>query len=240
MIKQSKCLGRWSLLGGLSLAGMFLAGCFLGRGASEDPRFSTVPGLTGPESAPNAVEAVHTTPVTKAPAIGGPNENAFEKTDILQPGQSIIVTFSDLPTVVPAYTDPIKADGTITLLQNQTFVAAGKTRRQLEEEIRATYVPRFYQNMTVSVAPPLNTRFYYVLGDVKIPGRQIYIERTTVLKAITSCGDFTDFAKKSKVRLTRTDGRTFIINCKKAIKNPELDLEVLPGDKVFVPRRIFF
>ena len=48
-------------------------------------------------------------------------------------------------------------------------------------------------------------------------------------KAIASAGGFTDFANKKKVRLTRVDGRTQIVNCVKALENPSLDLEVYPG-----------
>ncbi|HWX19184.1 MAG TPA: SLBB domain-containing protein [Candidatus Binatia bacterium] len=234
MIKASRFLWRWGAVGGLLLAALFLAGCFLSRGGS-DPRFAELPGVTGPENAPAT-----TTPVVNNPgAPAGNPDTTLGATEVLQPGEAIIVTFSDTPMPIPAWNDAIKADGTITLMLNMTFTAAGKTRRQLEEEIRSRYVPAYYQTMTPSVIRQQSTRFYYVLGDVKAPGRQVYIDRMTVLKAISSCGDFTDFAKKTKVRLTRGDGRIFIINCKKALKHPELDLEVFPGDKVYVPRRIF-
>jgi len=74
---------------------------------------------------------------------------------------------------------------------------------------------------------------------VKGPARQTYIERTTVLKAIASAQGFTDFAKKKAVRLSRVDGRKFTVNCVKAREDSSLDLEVYPGDRVFVPRKIF-
>jgi polysaccharide export outer membrane protein len=82
-----------------------------------------------------------------------------------------------------------------------------------------------------------STRWYYVLGEVRVPNRQIYNSRITVLQAIASAGGFTDFAKKTKVKLTRVDGRTQIVNCSKALENPTLDLEVYPGDTIHVPRR---
>jgi polysaccharide export outer membrane protein len=92
--------------------------------------------------------------------------------------------------------------------------------------------------MTVSVLPKSDTQFYFVDGEVRLPNRQVYLSRTTVLKAIASAGGFTDFANKGKVTLTRVDGRTVIVNCKRAIKDPTLDLEIFPGDKIWVPRRI--
>jgi hypothetical protein len=41
------------------------------------------------------------------------------------------------------------------------------------------------------------------------------------------------------VKLTRVNGRTQTVNCVKALENPSLDPEIYPGDKVYVPRRIW-
>jgi protein involved in polysaccharide export with SLBB domain len=133
----------------------------------------------------------------------------------------------------------IKEDGTITLTLNQTFKADGKTRGNLEKEIRARYVPDYYKYMTVTVKQQESTRWYYMNGEVRSPARQIYNSRITVLKAIASAGGFTDFANKKKVKLTRVDGRTQTVNCVKALDNPRLDPEVYPGDTIHVPRRIW-
>ena len=122
---------------------------------------------------------------------------------------------------------------------NQTFKADGKTPGDLEKEIRARYVPKYFKYMTVTVKQEESTLWYYVDGEVKAPNRQIYTSRITVLKAIASAGGFTDFANKKKVKLTRVDGRTQIVNCVKALDNPSLDLEVYPGDKIYVPRRLW-
>lgn len=157
--------------------------------------------------------------------------------ELIRVGDSLTIVFSDLNPLIPAFEERVKDDGTITLIKNQLFTAAGKTRGDLEREIRARYVPDYYQNLTVTIKPL--DRFYTVSGEVKLPGRQPYLGPTSVLRAIASCGDFTDFAKKSKVKLTRANGRSFTVNCKKAIPDPRLDLEVLPGDKIYVPRSIF-
>ena len=164
---------------------------------------------------------------TNAPARGG---------DILAIGDAIKVIFSDIPIIVPPFEERIKVDGTITLLQNQTFTAAGKTRGDLEREVRARYVPDIFKNLTVTIQP--QERVYFVSGEVKAPNRQYYSGRMTVLKAITSCGGYTDFADKAKVRLIRADGTVLIVNCKKALRDPRLDLEVFAGDSVYVPRTI--
>jgi polysaccharide export outer membrane protein len=209
-------MGRFKAVGVLMLAALVLAGC-----QSTQPQpFADVEEENGATNSP-------------------PSETYDPSTEVLQVGEPIIVTFSDLPVVVQPFEERIKADGTITLIHNETFAAAGKSIGQLEKEVRARYVPRFYVNMTVTIKPQENTRFYFVGGEVKQPGRQVYLSRLTVLKAIQSAGDFTDFAKKKKVQLTRANGKTYMVNAEKALKDPALDLEVYPGDKIHVPRRVF-
>jgi polysaccharide export outer membrane protein len=156
--------------------------------------------------------------------------------DTLQVGDPVTVIFSDLSTALPPFEERVKTDGTITLLQNQKFQAAGKNRGELEREIRARYVPDYYKNLTVTIKPL--ERFFYVSGEVNNRSRQPYLGELTVTKAITSAGGFTDYANKKKVRLTRASGKTFIVNCVAALENPALDLPVYPGDSITVGRSL--
>ena len=208
-------MDRFKAVGALMLAVLVLAGC-----QSARQPFAEV------DESSEATNSV-------------PSQGYDVSAEVLQIGEPIIVTFSDLPIAVQPFEERIKADGNITLIHNETFVAAGKSIGQLEKEVRARYVPRFYVNMTVTIKPQENTRFYFVGGEVKQPGRQVYLSRLTVLKAIQSAGDFTDYAKKKKVQLTRANGKTFVINADEALKDPKRDLELYPGDKIHVPRRIF-
>jgi polysaccharide export outer membrane protein len=118
---------------------------------------------------------------------------------------------------------------------NQPFQAAGKTIGELEKEIREHYVPKYYKYLTVTVRPL--GQYYSVKGEVRSPNRYPYLNDTTVLKAIASAGDFTDFARKRKVKLYRTNGRIETEDCVKALRNPRLDLPVYPGDWINVSRR---
>lgn len=169
-----------------------------------------------------------------APSPKGSAQVNFDP-DRLRPGEALLITFLDLPTPVPPFEGRIRADGTITLMQNQEFVAAGKTVGELEKEIRERYVPQFFQNLTVVVKP--TERFFYVDGQVRMPSRQQYLGRITVLGAIAAAGGFTDFAQQKKVRIQRADGRVEIVNCEKAKEDPALDVPIYPGDKIFVPRK---
>jgi len=155
----------------------------------------------------------------------------------LQIGDLIKIEFSGVPTPIPAHEEHIKDDGTITLDLIGAVKAAGKTVGELQKEIQNAYVPKYYKKLTVTVKG--SDLFYYVGGEVKNPGRQLYLGPITVTGAIKSAGDFTDFANKKKVRLIRASGKILIINAIKAQDNPELDLQVYPGDKIDVPRSVW-
>jgi len=203
---------------GLFLGAFWMAGC---RTHSHSPQ--------GPDSAISGVTN----------AVGTAASNGPLEPEVLHIGDSLTVTFTDTPTTMPPSQEKVKEDGTITLMLNQTFKADGKTRGELEKEIRAFYVPDYFKYLTVTVTPDVITRWYYINGEVKIPSRQNYNSRITVSRAIASAGGFTDFANKKKVKLTRADGRTQTVNCLKALDKPTLDPEVYPGDTIHVPRRLW-
>jgi len=222
------------VLCGLTLAGGILAGC------STGPKFAEIPGM--PSSSAGA--AMSPAPVTSeqgaVSAIGTPSATPTDvlHTDVIHIGDSLVFTFADLPMAAqPIIEDKVRDNGMIVLIQNLSFKADGKTRSQLEKEIREAYVPQYFKTMTVSVNTKGQTQFYYVDGDVKRPDRQVYIGRLKVTQAIASANGFTDFARKSDIQLTRMDGTLFHINFNKALKDPSKDLEVFPGDKIWVPRR---
>jgi len=172
-------------------------------------------------------------------AVSAATNGSGPEAEVLRVGDSLTIIFTDTPVQIPNFDEKIREDGTITLTLNKTFTAAGKRPGDLEKEIRKCYVPDYYKYMTVSVKQQTDTRWYYVNGEVKTPARQLYTSRITVLKAIASVGGFTDFANKKKVKLTRMDGRTQVVNCVKALEKPSLDLEVYQGDTIHVPRRIW-
>jgi len=242
MKNVGKGLRRWGAVCGLILGGLCLAGC---RTQSAEQQFAEVPSgvattaaaspapVVAPATAPVAVPVV--SPVA-APAVT--NSGGLIR-EVFRVGDSLTITFTDTPTAIPPFEEKINEDGTITLLLNMTFTAAGKTRGDLEKEIRARYVQDYYKQMTVTVKQQESTRWYYVDGEVKGTSRQIYNIRITLLRAIASAGGFTDFANKKKVTLTRVDGRTLTVNCIKARSNPKLDPEVYAGDRIFVPRKLW-
>lgn len=159
--------------------------------------------------------------------------------DKLHIGDTVTVVFAspDGSQILPTHSEQIKEDGSITLTLIGSIQAVGKTAGELQREIHDAYVPKYYLNLNVTVTPP--SRVYYVGGEVRSPGPKEYVGQTDIVKAIQSAGDFTDFAKKTKVRVTRTDGHTEIVNVNKAIEDPRFDVQIYPGDRIVVPRRFW-
>ena len=152
-------------------------------------------------------------------------------------GDTVTVTFEGPPEPLQPHEEPIKEDGTITLDNVGAVKAAGKTAGQLQNEIHDLYVPKFYTHLTVTVKT--GDRVFYVTGEVKGPGRQIYSGQMTVTKAITSAQDFTDFANRRKVWLIRSNGQRIKVNCDDILNGDAPDPQVYPGDQIQVTRRLF-
>ena len=211
---RCKLVVRGLSLCGLLLAGLVLAGC---SSPSDEAIFSDMAASPGAAGQPGTLASA---------------------ADVARfhVGDTVIVTLTGLPEDFPPHQEPIKEDGTITMPDIGKIQAAGKTAGELQNEIHDLYVPRFYTHLTVTVN--IGDRVYYVSGEVKAPGRQLYLGETSVTKAITSAGDFTDFANKHKVWLIRAGQRTKV-NVTRVLAGKDPDPPVYPGDQISVPRRIW-
>jgi polysaccharide biosynthesis/export protein VpsN len=154
----------------------------------------------------------------------------------LHVGDIVTVSFDGLPpeSQMPSVEKTINEDGTITLADIGSIKAAGLTTGDLETVITTNYVPRFLNHLSVTVKA--GVRVYYVRGEVKTPGRQEYVGQITVTKAITSAGDFTDFANRKNVVLIRANGQRFKIDCAAILNGDAPDPGVYPGDQIEVKR----
>ncbi len=199
----------------LLFAGAILTGCSF---SSSGPAFSDLPDT---------------------PSATGAHASVATPADVARfhVGDTVIVVFSGLPTTIEPHQEPIKEDGTITLTDIGKVPAVGKTAGELQDEIHDLYVPSLYRHLTVTVN--IGERVYYVRGEVKAPGRQLYLGETTVTKAITSAGDFTDFSNHKKVWLIRANGQRIKVNCDKVLAGKAEDPTVYPGDQIEVHRRIW-
>ena len=123
--------------------------------------------------------------------------------------------------------------------------ASGRTCKELAYSVKSALEREYYYHATVIMAvdhvSDKSRGKVYVYGNVKGQGPQeIPADETyTVSKAIIRAGGFGDFANKRKVRVTRKDGKNFIVDLKRVIEEGHTDEDVVlePDDQIQVPQR---
>ena len=164
----------------------------------------------------------------------------MDASEILRPGDKLQITFRAGDSIQFSHEESIPDSGGITLPNlpsaRSRVPAAGKTRVQLEEDIRNLYVPDVYQQLSVTIAP--TERFFYISGEVNNEARHQYLGKLTLTQAIATAQGFTDWASKKNIQITRTNGKVLRADYTKALEDPTIyDIIILPGDQINVPRR---
>lgn len=169
------------------------------------------------------------------PPTVSPDTNSIA---LLHVGDTVVITLTGPPQEIAPQEKLINGDGTIALSDIGNVQAAGKTPSELQNIIHDCYVPKYYTHLDVTVKPSDN-RVYYVRGEVKSPNRMVYTGPITVSKAITTAGDFTDFANHKRIFLIRANGNRYILNMDNILSGEAPDPPVYPGDQIVVDRRIW-
>ncbi len=173
---------------------------------------------------------------TNDTTYAGSTTNVIGSPDLLRVGDNVTIIFSDVPDGPAPFLEQIHEDGQISPpMLNGKVVAAGKTVAQLQTELHDLYVPKLFKRLTVTVKS--DDRYYFVGGEVRTPSQRAYTGAITVLQAIKAAGDFTDFADRRHVVIIRSNKQQERVDCKKAVKSPQLDKAIYPGDQIIVPRR---
>jgi len=159
-------------------------------------------------------------------------------TEYLSVGDRVKITYSDVPIPVLPTEQMIPETKKITLHLNLEVEFVGKTKTQLEKEIRDLYINKgYYKNINIVIDVPVRT--VSVGGEVRAPSTYAHQPNLTLTKVINMAGGFTEFAKKRKIQITRADGTVIYVNWNNAVKKPSEDRPIHPGDRVQVDRSIF-
>ena len=136
-------------------------------------------------------------------------------------------------------TVPVRPDGKISLPLIGEMPASGKTATDLQKEI-ALRLKQFVADPTVTVVvKEVNSPKVSVLGEVKNPGMYKIKDRATLLDAIALAGGLTEYAKRNKIVVIRTDSNgpphQFKLNIDDQIKGRRTEpFYVLPYDKIYI------
>jgi polysaccharide biosynthesis/export protein len=138
--------------------------------------------------------------------------------------------FASLPHVV-------RPDGKISLPYVGEIQAAGKTPEQLRQDIAERLTETIREpNVTVSVTQ-VNSRKYFIQGEVLRPGEFDLIVPTTILQGLVQAGGFREFANQKNIIVYRGTGEKILkFNYRDVIKGKHREQNVLlePGDIIVV------
>lgn len=135
---------------------------------------------------------------------------------------------------------PVRPDGKISLALLNDVTAAGLTPTQLSSVITEKLKKYIDQPRVTVVVTQINSRRYFVLGEVGRPGAFPLLPEMTVMQGLSSAGGLSQYADGKKVYVLRNDsGKTLKLpfNYKEVVKghNPEQNVLLKPGDTIVVP-----
>jgi polysaccharide export outer membrane protein len=131
---------------------------------------------------------------------------------------------------------PVRPDGKISVPLAGDLEAAGRTARELQDEIAGRLSDRIASPVVSVVVKELNSPRIFVLGEVAKPGAYPIRTATTILQALAIAGGLTEFASKSGIVLLHPDGTRTVryeVDYDDAVKGTAIQLA--PGDTVVVP-----
>jgi len=136
----------------------------------------------------------------------------------------------------------VQPDGYITLKGVGSLHAEGQTIPELTETIKTAYSTTLHDPVIAISPKDLEKPYFIATGQVERPGKYEIRSDLTVTEAVALAGGFTEKSKHSQVVLFRPLAQggyeAKLVNVKKLLRERNLseDLQVQPGDLVFVPQ----
>lgn len=130
----------------------------------------------------------------------------------------------------------VRPDGKISIPLIGEIQAAGLTPEKLSASIaEGLQKVMVHPEVTVGVEK-VNSKKYYIQGEVNKPGSYPLVIDTTVLEALVNAGGFRDFANSKKIVILRGSER-LKFNYHEVTKGKKMEQNILvkPGDQIIVP-----
>jgi polysaccharide export outer membrane protein len=131
----------------------------------------------------------------------------------------------------------VRPDGKITFPLVGDVQAAGRTARQLDEELTQKLATFIREPVVTVIVAEINAFKVFVLGEVAVQGVLTLRRPTRLLEAIAQQGGLTPYADKSKVVVLRQEeGREvrITIDYKRVLggERPDQNIFLKPGDTI--------
>lgn len=133
--------------------------------------------------------------------------------------------------------------GTINFPMVGKVVVDGLTCSEVEDKLTSALKNGFLRNPSVSCSvSEVNSKKIYVFGEVKKPGTFLFDDNMSVIQAVTLAGGFSSLASPNNTTVVRlVDGEKVQarIPMDAIIEGDVSNLQLLPGDILFVPQSLF-
>jgi len=178
------------------------------------------------------------TPVPSTPA--GPTLQRRNPRYSLQIGDELEINFP----LTPEYnqTATIQPDGYINLHGLPDMHIAGLTTPELVEALKKAYVTQLIDPEITVVLTVFERPYFVAAGEFSAPGKIELKGTTNFVQAVAMAGGIKDGGNHSQVVLFRRVSNDWVevrkLNLDKIARSQRLgeDLEILPGDVLYVPR----
>lgn len=138
----------------------------------------------------------------------------------------------------------VRPDGNISLSLIGEIHASGRTAQELSAEITKAYSAYFLKSTAVVIVRNFTSHRVFTAGELKLPGvLNLMTNARTVLESIAASGGTTPEATLHKVVLIRrlpNQAQPLVaeLDVARALsgKDPSQDVQLMPGDYVYVPR----
>ena len=130
----------------------------------------------------------------------------------------------------------VRPDGKVSVPLIGEIQAAGLTPEKLSANIaEGLQKIMVHPEVTVGVER-VNSKKYYIQGEVNRPGSYTLVIDTTVLEALVNAGGFREFANTKKITILRGSQR-LKFNYKEVTKGKKMEQNILvkPSDQIIVP-----
>jgi polysaccharide export outer membrane protein len=130
----------------------------------------------------------------------------------------------------------VRPDGKITLPLIGELEAAGLTPEGLKNKIVESYEEYINKPEVIVSLQSVQSKRYYITGEVNRPGTFPLVVPVTILEALTNSGGFREFANTKKITVLRA-GKILKFNYNDVVKgkNMEQNIRLENGDYIVVP-----
>lgn len=170
------------------------------------------------------------------PATDRAAEDGGSTLRVLQPGDRVAIALRGIPQPEDLQ-NVIDGRGRITMPFIGMVNVSGKTTSDVERMLEQAYVEGGYFRKINVIVLAQETR-YFVRGEVRQQGRFPLSGELTLMQAIATAGGFTDYARRSDIRVTRQND-VLRFDARRIEDQREPDPVLEPGDIIVVPRRVF-